>query len=96
MIRLLLYFCPRAAATNLVTMESISLAAESPFKYHGVAAVRKTSSPKWKGEAEDTDLELRFWGSNHEMSSANSLSYALENSLKLWQVTVSYHEGTLR
>ncbi len=67
-------------------MESISFAAEVPFHVQNVAAVRTAStSPNWRGKSRE-ETELIFWNSGKDMSSANSLSYALENSLKLWQV----------
>lgn len=69
-----------------ITMEPISFAAEFPFKLRNVAAVRTASTPQnWRGETPEEN-ELIFWNSSNDMSSANSLSYALENSLKLWQV----------
>lgn len=79
-------------------MESIIsyAAADHPFKL-GVPAApvsrsRINSSPShknWRGLTKGTssqDTELILWNSGHDMSSANSLSFALESSLKLWQV----------
>lgn len=70
-------------------MESIPFAAEFPFKLQNRAAVgpdcRRRDSRETPENCEEP--EFIFWNCyTDEMTSANSLSIALESSLKLWQV----------
>ena len=62
-------------------MEAAMTTAEVVFRSQNLAAVDSLPNSVY----EDTG-DWKTWEINSDMAFSNSLSYALENSLKLWQV----------